>query len=533
MSTSNDKNILKRICFHCNKAGHLKGNCKLYLDKIQKKKHVDASKSVLMFELNLSQKNSSLCILDTGSAAHICNDLRIVKNRRSLLHGEVDLLVGNGASVAVLQVGDATLSLANNKTLVLTNCYYVPEIVKNIISISRLTNDGFKLLFENNGCSIFLNKELFGHGTLVNGLYVLDMHDDVYHIEPTKRKRDESNMGYLWHCRLGHISEKRLNKLVVGGYLGPFDYESYGTCESCIKGKMTKVPLVGQGEKALDLLDLIHTDVCGPMSIHARGGYSYFITFTDDYSRFGYVYLMKYKSEAYEFFKEYKAEVEKQTGKSIKVLRSDRGGEYLNHEFLEYLKEQGIRSQWTPPATPQLNGVSERRNRTLLDMVRSMMELANLSLSFWGYALETTAYLLNKVPSKLVSGTPHEMWTGKKVVLNHIKAWGCPAYVKRLNPDKLEARSCKCYFVGYPRESRGYYFYNPEEQKVFVSKNAIFLESELLEGNRLDSRIDLEEIQEPQVMDTNEPIQEPSETVPLRKSIRTSRPPERYFGYID
>ena len=131
--------------------------------------------------------------------------------------------------------------------------------------------DGFRLFFEDNGCSLFINKELFGHGTLVSGLYILDMHDDVYHIEPTKRKRDESNITYLWHFHLGHINKKRLNKLAIGGYLGLFDYESYGTCESCIKGKMTKAPLVGQGEKTLDLLDLVHTDVCGPMSKHARG----------------------------------------------------------------------------------------------------------------------------------------------------------------------------------------------------------------------------------------------------------------------
>ena len=118
------------------------------------------------------------------------------------------------------------------------------------------------------------------------------------------------------------------------------------------------------------------------MSTHAIGGYSYFITFTDDLSRYGYVYLMKYKSEAFEKFREYKNEVENQTGKSIKTLRSDRGGEYLSTEFTQFLKDHGILSQWTPPYTPQLNGVSERRNRTLLDMVRSIMSFADLPISF-------------------------------------------------------------------------------------------------------------------------------------------------------
>ena len=107
--------------------------------------------------------------------------------------------------------------------------------------------------------------------------------------------------------------------------------------------------------------------------------------------------------------KRFRNEVEKQTGKYIKILQSDRGGEYLSNEFLIYLEENEILSQWTPPGTPQLNGVSERRNRTLLDMVRSMMGYASLPISFWGYALESACYLLNRVPSKSVEKTPYEI----------------------------------------------------------------------------------------------------------------------------
>ena len=128
--------------------------------------------------------------------------------------------------------------------------------------------------------------------------------------------------------------------------------------------KMTKSPFNKHGEMASDLLGLIHTDVCGPLSTIARGGFSYLVTFTDDFSRYGYVYLMKYKFETFERFKEFKNEVQNQLGKSIKAIRSDQGGEYLSQEFDHYLKECGIVSQLTPPGTPQWNGVSERKNRT-------------------------------------------------------------------------------------------------------------------------------------------------------------------------
>ena len=162
------------------------------------------------------------------------------------------------------------------------------------------------------------------------------------------------------------------------------------------------------------------------------------------------MYLIRYKYENFERFKEFRNEVEKQLRRSIKSLRSDRGGEYLSQAFLDYLKDNGILSQWTPPYTPQHNGVAERRNRTLLDLVRSMMGKANLPKSFWGYALETVVYILNRVSSKSVEVTPYEIWTNKKPYLSYMKVWGCLAYVKWTISDKLEVRSDKCLFVGYP-----------------------------------------------------------------------------------
>ena len=122
---------------------------------------------------------------------------------------------------------------------------------------------------------------------------------------------------------------------------------------------MTKTPFTGQSERANELSGLIHSDVCGPLSSTARGGFQYFITFTDDFSRYGYVYLIKHKYESFEMFKIFKNKVQNQLGKNIKALRSDRGGEYLSQEFIDHLRDYGIVSQLTLPGTPQLNGVSK------------------------------------------------------------------------------------------------------------------------------------------------------------------------------
>ena len=130
------------------------------------------------------------------------------------------------------------------------------------------------------------------------------------------------------YCRLGHIGVKRMKKIHTDGLLESLDYESVDACEPCLMGKMTKTPFSGTMERATDLLEIIHTDVCGPMSAEARGVCRYFLTFTDDLRSYGYIYLMKHKSETFEKFKEFQSEVENHPHKKIKFLQFDRGGEY-------------------------------------------------------------------------------------------------------------------------------------------------------------------------------------------------------------
>ena len=151
----------------------------------------------------------------------------------------------------------------------------------------------------------------------------------------------------------------------------------------------------------------------------------------------------------------------------------------------------------TPPGTPQWNGVSEQRNQTLLDMFQSMMSQSDLLISFWDYVLETVAFLLNRVPSKVVEKTPYEIWNGKTPSLSFVKIWGCEVYVKRQISDKLAPKLDKCLFVGYPKETKGYYFYNDSENKVFVARNGVFLEREHIFKETSGSKVQLEEIQEP------------------------------------
>jgi hypothetical protein len=138
----------------------------------------------------------------------------------------------------------------------------------------------------------------------VNGLYVLDLEDkSVYNTNAKRARLNDLNHTFIWHYRLGHINEKCIERLHKDGLLISFDFESFDMCESCLLGKMTKAPFTSQGERASDLLGLVHTDVCGPMSSVAICGFQYFITFTDDFSRYRYIYLIRHKSESFEKFK--------------------------------------------------------------------------------------------------------------------------------------------------------------------------------------------------------------------------------------
>ena len=176
---------------------------------------------------------------------------------------------------------------------------------------------------------------------------------------------------------------------------------------------------------------------------------------------------MKHKSETFEKFKEFQSEVENHRNKKIKFLRFDRGDKNLSYEFGLQLKQCGIVSQFTPPRTLQRYGVSESRNRTLLDIVKSMISLIVLPLSFWGYALEIVAFTFNRAPSKSVETTPYELWFSSKPKLSFLKSLELRClYEKGFQPDKLEPKSEKCVFIEYPKETVGYTFYHRSEGKI-------------------------------------------------------------------
>ena len=181
-----------------------------------------------------------------------------------------------------------------------------------------------------------------------------------------------------------------------------------------------RVKFPSSATRAKEILELIHNDVFGPIPIPSLGGSLYYVSFIDYFSINTRLYLLKKKSEVFNKFKECKAlPIENQTGKKIKVLRTDNGGEFCENKFEKFCKECGIARQKTTPYTPQQNGVAERMNRSLMEKARSMLSSAGLGQEFWALAIDTACYLKNISPtSALVDKTPHEVWSSKNLVLH-------------------------------------------------------------------------------------------------------------------
>ena len=263
-------------------------------------------------------------------------------------------------------------------------------------------------------------------------------------------------------------------------------------CEGCAFGKQHRNPFPKKSEhESSQLLELIHTDVCGPISIDSVGGSRYFVTFIDDYSKYTTVYIIKHKSEVLKKFKEYVYIAENFTGLRVKRVRSGNAQGHVSESFKNYCKSRGIMRDDTVPYTPQQNGVAERMNRTIMETVRCMIHNAELPLRFWAEAVAAAVYLCNRSPTASVKdSTPYELWHKEKPDESHLKVFGCNAFVHI--PDqkrkKFDKKSIHCIFVGYPAGCKGYKLYNPATKKMLRSKDVIFMEKsfghKLLDGQK-------------------------------------------------
>src|SRR5277367_3733408 len=279
---------------------------------------------------------------------------------------------------------------------------------------------------------------------------------------------------------MGHLGEENIRKLakMVNG-MGIKSRTTVGVCEACLEGKQHRQPSHQLATRAKEPLELIHSDLCGPIDPTTHGRTNYYLLFTDDFTRMTRIYPLKKKSSAsvLERFREYKLEVEKQTGRVIKRLRTDGGGEYEKWMGI-HLKGSGIIHEMTAPYSPDQNGVAERANRMIMERVKAIIAESKLDKRLWMDLAETVVYLKNRSPTIAVATTPYELWHGIRPNLSHLKIIGSTAYihVPKEKRTKLDTHSHKGIMIGYGGGTNQYKVWDLTRKDIVVSRDVVFIE---------------------------------------------------------
>ena len=267
----------------------------------------------------------------------------------------------------------------------------------------------------------------------------------------------------VWHHRLGHICEATLKRMLSGNIVTGMDGPAEGTlglCEGCLYGRMTRKPFKSTEWRQCAAGEIIHFDIMGPMPVESMGKKHYCLVFKDEATSIRRLFFLRHKSEALTCFKFFLKEIEVDfAGKRTRVLKCDNAKEFISRQFADFLLEEGIAQELSPPRSPQSNGFVERENRTLMERARSMLKGAGMPDNLWAEALSTAALIMNRVPtSRHKDTTPYEMWYGEKPDLSHLRAFGCVTFFKDLSRQgKLDAMAKKGFLVGYSPRCKSIY----------------------------------------------------------------------------
>ncbi|KAE8727716.1 putative ribonuclease H protein [Hibiscus syriacus] len=409
----------------CKEAGHMKRDY-LKLKKKNEEKCDDSSKYVNMVEddnsdctegdmLSISTTQlTDVWILDSGYSYHITPNREWFSTHR--------------------------IKMYDGSVRTLSGVRHIPDLKKNLISLGTLHKNGFIPKADEDRETIRIVK---GALTVIKGkmtavdIYILLGSTVVGGIHSVESCDDTKK---LWHMRVAHLSERCMAELHKRNLLHGVKSCKLNFCKYCVLGKQTKVRFKTTKHTTQGILDYVHSD----------------------------------KSDVFEKFKLWKAEVENPTGQKIKCLLSENGTEYTDSQFLHFCKEHGIKRHFTVCKTPQQNGVAERINRLLNERDRCLRLNAGLPKHFWVEAINMACYLINRSPRASLAGkVAEEVWTGRDVLFDHLRIFGCPAYVHVLADErsKLDAKSNECIFLGYKKSVKGFKFWDPVAKKIVISRD--------------------------------------------------------------
>ena len=433
--------------------------------------------------------------MDSGCNAHatphreLLEDLRPASGKMSVAKKK--------QTCEVRGVGRVTMKLKDENggyVIRLNEVYWVPDSSDNLISVRQLDKKGMKFSIDdgwlygydkNDG-----DEEVIRAKAVEDDLYAVyvdwyerskPQDDDVSGVGKNVCELPSVNIAArravtreLWHQRFGHANNLPDCEIIPKG--------ECNDCEVCLAGKGKRKPYPVRETKSSEKLELILSDVCFVEPKTKNGG-TCFVTFTDDYSRFSEVEILKSKSEVFDAFVKFKNRVENFQKKRIQNFQSDNGTEYVNHKFNKLFRDCGILHRRSMVGAHQQMGISERLNQQLLNMGRCMLIQSGLPLYFWGEAINTACFIKNRCVSKAIDGQiPFELWFDKrldKTELNRLKVFGCQVwmFVENVKSHKMEPRAVECVLLGYPMDKRGYKLWNLREEVCVYSRDVRFVEN--------------------------------------------------------
>ncbi|KAH9689341.1 Integrase catalytic domain-containing protein [Citrus sinensis] len=547
-------------CYNCGKKGHVKKEC-WSNQKIKEGKEPESSNAqgcvastsndgeILYSEATIVSEGrkrlSDVWLIDSGDTWHMTSRREWFYTYEPISGRSV--YMGNDHALEIAGISTIKIKMFDGTIHTIGEVRHVNGLKKNLLSLGQMDSHGYKTHVENgimnivNGALVLMKAEKIG-----TNLFMLKGETLQEANACVASNEEESTM--MWHLKLGHMSEQGLKILSERKLLPGLKSVSLPFCEHCVTSKQHRLKFSRSIAKSKCILDLIHSYVWESPDI-SMGGAKYMMTFIDDYSRRCWVYPIKKKSDVFPVFKEYKARVELESGKKIKCLRTDNGGEYTDGEFLAFCKQECIQRQFMVAYTPQKNRVAEQMNRTLTERIRAMLMTAGLPNSFWAEAAKTACYIVNRSPSTTIGlKTAIEMWTGKPTDYSYLHAFGCPVYVMYNAQEriKLDPKSRRCIFLGYADGVKRYPLWDPTAHKIVISRDVIFVEDQLQMRNEDDGTTkeksetvpvyvenNLEDSDSSEVAPVHEE-QEPvdSETPEVFRSTRERRPPTWHSEYV-
>ena len=487
-------------------------------------------------------------ILDSGATDHMTHSSNHFKTYTPCPSSR-KITVADGTTTTVAGLGDVQV----NSDLILKNVLHVPRLSMNLISIHKLTQDlPCRITFFTSYCE-FQDQDSgkkIGLAKEHNGLYYLSASNQPELIKSVLSTSlfSLSNKDVIWlhHRRLGHLSFSKL-KIMFPNLFKGLNVQSFH-CDICEFAKHTRVPFPISNKKSSSPFFLIHSDIWGPSTIPNITGSRWFVTFIDDCTRVSWIYLLKNKSDVSHVFPVFHSMIKNQFGTKIKRIRSDNARDYFNQTLSPYFQTEGIIHESSCIITPQQNGVAERKNRHLLECTRALLFEQNVPKHYWGEAILTSAYVINRMPSRVLEfqsplETLSQFFPDIRSSFNLTpRVFGCTSFVHvhNHNRGKLDPRALKCVFVGYSTTQKGYKCYHPHTRKLYVTSDVTFVENKpyfstpsiqgelpTFEDKELDLSLDISSSKSPKTSSKPseffDPISNPSSSQPVESVVKKKK----------